>query len=273
MSDNLNVDSIAYLAREGAELRHLELEDGSRIAYIPQTQQAIRYRPEDDPNHHIRSTTVHNTTDSLIGHLEEFGGPGTVLVVDLATVTVSAVLDHDIPPTDEAPAGVRGHKTHVARLSPVETAEWKLLTKHVNTWMSREAFAEFVYRMQPFLRNPLGVLEVAEQINVSRKVEFSAGAKVKDGARTLNYVEETTKASGGAGSLELPDEIHFDIVPHYYGPDLEVETRFRYRLREAALEVRLDCFDIDDLIRNVLQGYADEVLGAVAVRVITGAAQ
>jgi hypothetical protein len=104
------------------------------------------------------------------------------------------------------------------------------------------------------------MLLLAEQFNVSTSAEFRAGEKLSNGARTLTLVESATASGGGASNIEIPAQVWFKMALTMDSTPVDIECRFRYQLRDAHLQLRLDFFGLDELNMNLFRWYADRIV-------------
>jgi Uncharacterized conserved protein (DUF2303) len=262
--------TVERLTGERAGLEMVTLVDGRQMIGIPSHMTMVTALPAAAPLHHIKRTVGHQTIGSFVEYLQYalLGHPALTVFVDLLGERLSAIVDFDSI-TD----GRADWADHRVVLTPVATAEWVALRGSLNTWLDRDQFRELIYRLQGHIAtpSPLGMLELAEQFNVSTSAEFSAGEKLSSGARTLRLVEKATATGGGAADIEVPSQVRFKLSMNIDTEPIDVSCKFRYRLRDSHLELRFDQFDLGVLAGDLFRGYAARVSeGLPTVRQVVG---
>jgi hypothetical protein len=224
----------------------VETADG-RTLVIAGGKVVDTHRESDAPDHHVRQKVKHRTADSFMAYLKQFC-LGSTAVYNVSGVPTAIFDDHvaaDKPGTQEWRAVLEQEPhSEMQAIKQLTSAEW----------ISRGDFAEAMLAVQHLIARPdaLEVLELVQQLNVSKNTEFAAGENLSNGARTLSMVEKQTATGGGAKQLTIPPAIVF-AAPFFEGDSLavEVECKLRYRLRESTgLEMRLDCYTWDRIDRE-----------------------
>ena len=104
--------------------------------------------------------------------------------------------------------------------------------------MSQEDFALFVERNLPDISQPEAaqMLEIVTSLQAKKKVNFSSGLRLSNGANELSF-EEQIEGSAAKGKLQIPEEITLGIPVFHGGTYYAVQAKFRYRIREGKLSM------------------------------------
>lgn len=178
---------------------------------------------------------------------------------DAQRLQVTAVLD-----AHQADAARWGG--HRLLLELRKTPEWLAWMAHHGQLLAQEAFAEHLEdHLAELVAPPAAeMLEIAQSIQATSKVDFKSGTRLSSGQRQLEYVETTTAKAGQRGQLTIPDTFEIGLVPFEGSAPYKVTARFRYRISgegQLKLGYRLDRPE------NVLRAAFDDVLGDLQSRV------
>lgn len=230
-------------------------ESGAEILALPPGwQEATRIDPDDDPLHHTRQRVHLHTPRSFVEYVNRFGTEETVVYVDIDKDRVTAILDHTIN-------GGPGWKEHRAEYAPILTTDAERLFDNVNRYLSRGAMVNLLDSVKGRVVEPdtAALLELAQQFNVNRTLEFTEGHRLRDGQRTIKFMETQT-ATGGSGDIAIPDEVVFELPIHEGGVDWRIETEFRYLLDEDGdLSVALVFHRKSDLLRDATRRIVSDI--------------
>lgn len=180
---------------------------------------------------------------SFTAYYAKHGDDSSELWADVRALNVLAVLDANT--ADGARWG-----RHKVLLQLRRTPEWTAWEKRDGQMLKQEEFAEFLEdNLSSVVQASDGtgptaaeMLQVAESLKATAKVEFESGVVLKSGARTLGYTETVAAKAGGKGTLEIPDVFTLGVVPFEGSEGYLIKARFRYRIEGTHLTLgyRLD---------------------------------
>src|SRR5262245_14740370 len=166
--------------------------------------------------------------------------PATALFASLPELSITAVLDyHDTAQPSEQHGAVAGQARwgqHRAVLTLERTPAWQQWAAIDGKKLGQEAFAEFLDQHLPDIAQPAGadVLEIVRTLEATRAVNFRSAIRLDNGAHHFTY-EDTIKATGGPGALDVPSTIVLGLAPFAGAPLYKLEARLRYRLDDGRL--------------------------------------
>lgn len=188
---------------------------------------------------------------SFINYVTRHGLPGTTLYASRADGRVLAILNAD---TQHA----AGWSDHTATLQLKHTPEWARWANVNGSWLTQEAFAEFVEESTPDFRSPsaAAMLEIAQTFEAKSGVDFQSGSRLDNGERQLVYKETITAKAGQSGSLEVPSILGIGLRPYEGGKGYNLDARLRYRINGGHLSLMVKIDRLADVIETA---FADTV--------------
>jgi uncharacterized protein YfdQ (DUF2303 family) len=130
--------------------------------------------------------------------------------------------------------------------TPLISPEWQIWSGMNGKRGPQRDFAEFVEANVDDVHSgsptePPGavLLELASVLHATIKAEFSSATRLSNGATQLRYAE-TIQATGGSGSLEVPEMFFLGIPVFMGGPNYKIGARLRYRIQGNALQIGYD---------------------------------
>jgi uncharacterized protein YfdQ (DUF2303 family) len=217
------------------------------------------------------------SVDSLVAYLARHGSDKTELWADASTSELVAVLD-----AHEGADGKPGWGKHRISLKLAHTPAW-------NAWLALDGkqvdqlkFAEFIEDHVPDIAepSPAAMLEIAQTLIATNKVDFKSGAKIANGEVQFSYVEAVEGSAGKNGDMAIPTEFFVVLRPYFGGPPYRIRARFRYRISGGGLTLayKLDNPELvlesafADVVTILRQGRpADEAKGVAALEPVKGA--
>jgi uncharacterized protein YfdQ (DUF2303 family) len=166
-----------------------------------------------------------------------------------AVGSIVAVLD------DHAPSGAAGWGEHVARLDLLTTPEWRHWLRRDGELGKHLDFAEHLEDGIPEIRQPAAadLLDLVQQISVTRNMSFSSKASAHAGAVTLSYSEEEDAKSSKRGELDIPQSITLSLAPFPGGKRVELKANVRYRINEGGLTIGYKLERPQDALRQAVE--------------------
>ncbi|MDB5458120.1 MAG: hypothetical protein JWP92_3705 [Caulobacter sp.] len=227
------IATLALAAADAKEATIIETKDGHRFLVVPQGMKATEITLANAvapllPDH-IGQTITLQTLDSLTEYVQRFKTEETVLVANITTNTIRAVIDYHAP---TAP----GHAAHAAVLTLPYSVEWKIWTAIDNKLFPQLEFARFLEENAADIKAPAGadLLEACRDIQANRKVNFTKAVRTASDNENFEYTDETT-ASSRKGGLELPSKFVLGLPVYFGDSDTELGAFLRWKLEDGQL--------------------------------------
>lgn len=139
--------------------------------------------------------------------------------------------------------------------------------------MPQEQFAEFLEDNRADIREPSAaeLLEVAQTLQGTSKVDWQAGHRLVDGQRRIAFLETTEAKAGAKGELAIPTEIVIG-VPVFDGATVAhaFTARFRHRIEGGNLRLMYKLDRPADVVTAAFDGVVAEVASACGATVLRG---
>jgi uncharacterized protein YfdQ (DUF2303 family) len=210
----------------------------------------------------VRGTTKLGDADSFCAWINERKLPITrVYAVNNHADGVQFVGVLDDTLSAEAPQWAEWRAAYQPLVSP----EWQIWSGMSGKRGAQKDFAEFVESNVDDVfssgeHEPVGavLLELAQVLHATIKAEFSSAVRLSNGTTQLRYAE-TMQATGGSGSLEVPEMFFLSIPVFMGGPHYKVAARLRYRVQGTSLQIGYD------LVRphKVVEKAADDIIAVI----------
>ena len=202
--------------------------------------------------------------DSFIGYLAKHGLDETEVWADTkGSALVGVINAHQAAEgaaarQSDAVAGLAGHGDHRVLLELVLSKEWQTWTGLDRQWLTRQDFAEHIEDNAIDVIDPDGatMLEIAQSFQATLQADFKEAQRLSSGEVAFKYVETVQAQAGQAGEFEVPTSFTVAMSPFEGGDPVEVEAKFRYRLRAGELKVSYALTRPHDIQR---QAYLDLV--------------
>lgn len=150
---------------------------------------------------------------------------------------------------------------------------WKLQTdsdfqdwrEHNEKAFGQTEFALFLEDHLPNIAEPDGatLLELVQELEVTKSVEFKSQERLHDGSRVLHYSETVQKAPA-KGKLEFPKSLKLRLPIFRSGAVAEMEANLRFRLKDGQLHIFYKLMRLQEVIDNNLDataGYIESLTG------------
>lgn len=212
----------------------------------------------DDNPRRIRQKVLTHTARSFCKYVKEFKTETTVIFANKSAQAFEAHLEyHD---SVEQTASWNGHK--VTYTCPIDL-RWKTWTGSDGKSMSQVEFARFIENNLPDIVSPSGsdMLTISKALQAKKSVDFKSDQRLSNGDIQFTY-NETTTATSGAGSLEVPEEFTLGIPVYEGGQAYEVKARLRYRINEGKLSMWYELIRPERMQEDAFQNVMDEITKA-----------
>ena len=181
---------------------------------------------------------------------------------------ITAVLD-----AHGADDDATGWGQHRLVLQLEHTTAYKAWRDKSGVDMTQEEFANFLEDNRVDVVHPPAaeMLEVAQSLQATTKVDFAAGHRLADGQRILSYTETMESRAGTQGQLAIPAEITLGVFVFKGASHADVFTaRFRHRLVQGQLRLSYRLDRPDDVVDAAYAGVVAEVAEQCAATVLVG---
>lgn len=175
---------------------------------------------------------------SFAAYLHRHEGAATEVYADVQAARVVAIIDsHEAIGEPEDFPGEPGWQEHRITLQLTKSPSWLAWEEHDGKFLPQSEFAEFAEMQAADVRepSPADLLELAQQMEITKGVAFEGGQRLFDGQTRLTYKETVEARAGQRGDLEIPSSLRLALKPYIGGPTYAVVARFRYRLRGQSL--------------------------------------
>jgi uncharacterized protein YfdQ (DUF2303 family) len=196
----------AFVIPERYKLEQLDLE-----RYMPTPR-----RP--------KGTTIARDTRSFVELVNRHGTDETVIYVDRAKATATAVFDdHHLD------AGWREHRCVVHWQL---TDAWDRWIRFDRVMLEQSEFAAQIEEGLSEIAKPAGadLLEIAQTLHATKGVTFRSERRLQTGEVKLAYVEDLQTSAGREGDMTIPAAFTL-VLPILEGANpVQIEARLRFRL-------------------------------------------
>lgn len=207
--------------------------------------------------------------DALVELVTQLGPEhGTVrLYGNPRAMTVTAVLNDDQANGD----GGGGWRDHRVSFEVQRTRSWLTWTNGQGLG-EQQKFAEHIEECRADIITPdaAEMLEIAQTFEASISATFSSGARLRDGARQLAYVEVIDGKGGNEGRLEIPEAMTVRLIPFEGGEPLDLVARIRYRIVSGRLQIGYSLHGWEDHEREAFDGICDRIEAALGSPILLG---
>lgn len=197
-------------------------------------------------------------------HQQETPG-GTGIYANRETNSIVAVLNDSVK-------AAAGWGDHVATLGFRFTQAWKHWTAQNGKQMGQYEFAEHIEQGLNEITNPpaADMLELAQNFDAARKVNFRSVNYLHDGARELVYEETIAAKAGQSGRITIPREFELTMSPYEGIPIAQMVARLRYRIHEGVLTLSYQLIRPEDVLEAAMRGEMNTVQSATGITVWSG---
>lgn len=213
----------------------------------------------------VQLATPEALTTYAARHVEE--GRSTLWAnIDGGTVTV--VFD------DHNDGDIPGWAEHRAILQLRRSAEWQAWEALTGKWLSQVELAEFLEEHLLEVTNPDGstLLEVTQTFHATTGATFKSAQQLHSGERRLVYEENIEAKAGRNQHVEIPTDLTVKLRPWLGVDPVDVQGKFRFRVRDGQLGLGIKLFYLDDISRTAVEAAAAHAEKALGLPLIEGSA-
>ena len=206
------------------------------------------------------------TIESFVAYFKRFMNEHSIVIIDKHNEKFSGYIDYH----QAGPVVVPNFMRHIVLFKPPKTNEWREWEVHNHQDKTQEDFATFIENMAPDIIEPdaATMLEIASSLQATKSVRFKQGIRLDNGQTQISYIEQIDGSAGAEGRLTIPTTIKLGIQLFYGRPRYEMEARFRYRLYESKLRLRIELVRPEKVIEDALREIKEEITTALAPNLI-----
>lgn len=237
MSARGDAEAIVDAALASAAPVPLEAEQRYAVT-VPQGADVRIVKPASDEERgvprRVAGTTVVRDVDSLDYLWKKHANESSELFADPVAFSLTGVLN-----ADGGSGLAAGFRDHRIELKCRKTPAWLAWEQSDGQLLNQQAFAEFIEDRVLDITRPTGgeMLELAQSIEATTKVDFKSATAISSGQRTLMYEETMQAKAGQRGQLEIPATFDLALKPFEGGPAYKVVARLRYRIMNGNLAI------------------------------------
>jgi uncharacterized protein YfdQ (DUF2303 family) len=268
------VQSLIELGRQTAGPKEVQKIEGIPVPFIV-NKGVVTALPDLIFNEHaahperVKANVSVLDPESFIEYYALFNDPNSRVFADETSLKVLSVLDYHAAGEGNAPRWGQHRVTLNLRQSP----EWQTWTRHNNSTMTQQQFAEFLEQnavdiIQP---NPAGIREIAEDLEATVEVDFASVQRQAGGKINLRYTETTKTTVSGGKAVTVPDQFVIAIPAFVGGERVSMQVLLRYRVKEQKLTFFYTLIRPEEVIRTAFLGARQKIADALKVTIINGA--
>lgn len=226
----------------------------------------------------VASTVTLQKSQSLAAYINRFKNADTVLFADIASSSMTAVIDyHGQPPAGDVAGGTKPDPRlacHRAMLQLAFSEQWKVWTAKDGVLMSQLDFADFLEQNGVDLYDPQGadLLELIQDLHTYAK--STVKTRVRAGAiSNLDFARDNEVTGSKDGTVPMPNQMQLRI-PIYFGePEVTVPALMRFQLNDGTIRLGYRLVRPETVRQIEFQRVVqDEVAGPTEVTTVYGAA-
>jgi uncharacterized protein YfdQ (DUF2303 family) len=217
----------------------------------------------------VKGDVVVTDTASWLAYYGKHSAPGSEVFGDVATSTVTAILN--APASPDTPAWGDHRLTLKLEHSPA----WQAWTALNGRLLGQTAFAEHIEDRTPDLVEPdaATMLEVAQSIRATTNVKFESASRLHDGQRKFVYAETTEATSGKRGELAVPTSLKLRLQVWRGVPiAVDVTARFRFRIDSDGLRLAVVLDRLEDVLDAAWTNLLGDLTKGIDTPVLAGRA-
>lgn len=226
-------EAVAAIVKEGAVAAQVVKTAAGREflltapnAYVRDVSEPFAVDPKKPP--FIQQAVFVQTRESLVDYTNRFKGENTILLADIQTNSITALMDYHAPDGAEFVA-------HRAEMVLPFSEEWQTWASVDGKLMDQLEFARFIEENAVDITEPSGadLLEAVRDLQAHRKVNFTKAVRTETDNENFEFSDETEART--RGGVEVPTKFKL-LLPVYFNGDSTSLTAFlRWRLNEGRL--------------------------------------
>lgn len=184
--------------------------------------------------------------DSFLKYCEAHKEPHSVIFFDEKALRAELFVDYHLSNSEPQ------WKDHRAVYNAELDDRWVDWRRHSQSKMNQIELAQFIERHVKDFKDPTGaeMLTMATNFQVNRKVTYGNAVNLNTGEVQFEY----SNASGGKGTMTVPDTFKLAIPVFKNGDHYEVEAKLRYRLHDESLVLMYELINDEDIMRDAVSG-------------------
>ena len=254
----------------------IERINGKTYAFVPDGFKLEDISNPDWLPPYIKQGVIVDDAYSLIAYVNRFADERSVIIADLDSLTIGAVLDWHLHngvageapgwgPLDPMPCK---HKAALRLRNSEEFARWSAMEGALHSQME---FAEFLDENSSDIvdPDPAVMIEIARDLEATRGVAFKSGTRLQTGERSFRYETETHVK----GDLIVPQRFCLSLPLFFGEPPTEIEASFRFRPNPDGLKLGYVWRRVEHVRQAKFQEIAFRVAEATGLPVFQGRAE
>ena len=217
-----------------------------------------------NPSRKTGNTSVSDAA-SFAAYWAKHSDQDSEVYADAGRFSVTAVLD-----AHTAAGARRGqHRLHLALQ---RTPAWKAWEAFDGRLLKQVEFADHLEARLPDLLDPdaATMLEIAQSLQATTKVDFQSGVRLQSGERQFKYVETTTATAGTRADLTIPEVFIVGLHPFEGGRGYQLKARLRYRIEGSALTIGYRFEQPEVALREAFDDVVTDIAGQIETTVMNG---
>jgi uncharacterized protein YfdQ (DUF2303 family) len=243
------------------------VESGGRsFSFVPAGYDLEELQPLERPvGSYIQQTVRIDTKTSFSDYVNAYKGANTRIFFNRTSRTFSAVFDYHSSLLEV------GRCAHRAAYSCPHSDEWNAWTALDGKQIAQRDFAEFVEDHVGDVIRPeaAALLEIAQRLQISRKVNFVSAKNLGSGTVEFQYTEED-EAKAGKQNIQVPTDIEL-AIPVFRGEDrYKIAAKFRYRLDDGKLFFVVKILQREAILDDALSQMIEAISAETRLSIIHG---
>lgn len=221
---------------------------------------------------HERTVKVHTAAAAVtycrpFVHAGDDQQPRSTLWADADSTRITVVLD-------DHNGGYYADADHRCQLDlrhDPDFAEWR---KIADGDVDQDRLALFLEERVGDVVDPAGadLLEVARTFTATASGTFKRARSLHNGSTQLEWTEDVQGRAGAGGETEVPNDIRIRVPVFQGGDPVEIDGKFRYRVKSGRLALRVKLLNVHTVIRDAMADIASDVADDLGVELIEGVA-
>jgi uncharacterized protein YfdQ (DUF2303 family) len=253
-------------------------DNGDPFALVPANYQ-VQSLAQFCPPVRVKQSVQLIDAGSFCEYVNRFKNVDTLI---FATVTqtganLTAIIDYHRPVANSRPMPEYCH--HMAKLSLVETEEWKRWTAANRKAMTQVEFATWLEDNADLFNGVKAgslkgadLLELVSTLHGKSDVRFNTMLRLKDGGNRLNYEEDVgVQGQIRSESIDVPQIITAAIQPFEGAPHYEVNARLKTRIEGRKLTMWFETVALHKIVRDAILDTVKKVTAETGIIPLLGA--